>query len=200
MYVVPEIFAYMGRHRDDRGGRGNSGLRHLSGDEIPAGDCRGWCRAFAPSTGDTLAKLPGAGFAGLGSDSVGAGHRSCAQRHGWGSSQPIQWDIARNRATDSVCESCVVNSTFDDLNPFVSAFAMLLPMTAMAVSLQRQSVDGRVQRRRETHRLPPWRMACRARAGTRGPLGRLQSARAAAATAPCPWLSTGQALNPKSLC
>src|SRR5580698_158285 len=36
---------------------------------------------------------------------------------------------------DSVCESCVENRTSAALKPLVSALAMLLPMTAMAVSL-----------------------------------------------------------------
>ena len=36
---------------------------------------------------------------------------------------------------ESVCDNCVVNRTLDALKPLVSALAMLLPMTAIAVSL-----------------------------------------------------------------
>src|SRR5580704_8461884 len=81
--------------------------------------------------------------------------------------------------TDSVCESCVVNSTFDDLKPFVSAFAMLLPMTAMAVSLSDSPLTDVFSADVRPIGYPPWRMACRTRARTRA-LRRLQSARAAA--------------------
>src|ERR1700722_9861822 len=35
---------------------------------------------------------------------------------------------------ERVCDSCVVNRTLEDLKPLVSALAMLLPMTAIAVS------------------------------------------------------------------
>src|SRR5580704_15578972 len=99
--------------------------------------------------------------------------------------------------TDSVCESCVVNSTFDDLKPFVSAFAMLLPMTAMAVSLSDSPLTDVFSADVRPIGYPPgeWlvereRECVRPGAGSNQP---------AAATVPCPWLSTGQALNPKSL-
>src|ERR1700730_6071935 len=102
--------------------------------------------------------------------------------------------------TDSVCESCVVNSTFDDLKPFVSAFAMLLLMTAMAVSLSESPLTDVFSADVRPIGYPPLTNGLSNESGNACPLRRLQSARAAAATVPCPWLSTRQALNPKSLC
>jgi|GEM_PF-4360453 len=65
--------------------------------------------------------------------------------------------------------------------------------------VERQSVDGRVQRRCQTHRFPPSRIAriaCRTRPDRGRKSARLQSARAATARSLFHWLSAGRPINP----